>query len=376
MVFAFAHTAAGPASASGTQDELHRARARLADLRTEYRLAEARVQEVRAAIQSLTNQISQVTAHLAELGLAIDQADSGIRRSENHAHELQSSLDARARDVYIEGPAGVLELILEAHSLKDLTDRFSFLDAISRGDATVADGLEAQRQELADLRATLTDYQDQEQDLRASLVGKTQQLEARWESEEAARADLQDKVDQAQGIVKDLEEKLRQELIDQYGFVGGGAVGPAPGGGPFSWCPVDPPRSFSDDFGAPRYAGGYHPHAGNDILAPEGTPIRAPFDGVAVDSTNGLGGNAVSVTGAAGHVYNAHLSAFGTLGQVSAGTIVGYVGNSGDAQGGPTHDHFEWHPDVIPPDLHESPYGYTVIGDAIDPYPFLLAACG
>src|SRR5205814_8182867 len=117
----------------------------------------------------------------------------------------------------------------------------------------------------------------------------------------------------------------------------------------FRVCPVDQPRGYSHDFGAPRYSGGYHPHAGNDLFAPMGTPIRGPFDGTESVASNGLGGLSVIVTGALGYTYNAHLSAFGTLGSVSAGTIVGRVGNSGDAQGGPTHDHFEWHPNAIPP---------------------------
>jgi murein DD-endopeptidase MepM/ murein hydrolase activator NlpD len=140
-------------------------------------------------------------------------------------------------------------------------------------------------------------------------------------------------------------------------------------------CPVDQPRAYGDEFGAPRYAGGYHPHAGNDILAPEGTPIRAPFDGVAREATNNLGGLSVIVDGANGYVYNAHLSRFGQLGPVTAGAIIGYVGNTGDAQGGPTHDHFEWHPNVIPANPWVSGYGYSVIGTAIDPYPYLNAVC-
>jgi murein DD-endopeptidase MepM/ murein hydrolase activator NlpD len=134
----------------------------------------------------------------------------------------------------------------------------------------------------------------------------------------------------------------------------------ATGTGPMFVCPVDPPRSYSDDFGAPRYAGGFHLHEGNDIFAPEGTFIRAPFDGTAVDTSNTLGGNAVTVYGADGYVYNAHLSAFGTLGEVDAGTVIGYVGNTGDADEGPAHDHFEWHPGN---------------GAAVDPYPYLNAAC-
>jgi murein DD-endopeptidase MepM/ murein hydrolase activator NlpD len=138
---------------------------------------------------------------------------------------------------------------------------------------------------------------------------------------------------------------------------------------------VDQPRGYSDDFGAPRYGGGYHLHAGNDIFAPRGTPIRAPFAGTASNASNSLGGLSVYVTGALGYVYNAHLSSIGTLGSVSAGTIVGYVGDSGDAQGGATHDHFEWHPNAIPSNPHVSPYGQSVIGGAIDPYPYLNSVC-
>jgi murein DD-endopeptidase MepM/ murein hydrolase activator NlpD len=147
------------------------------------------------------------------------------------------------------------------------------------------------------------------------------------------------------------------------------------GTGPFLLCPVQGRGSYSDDFGAPRYAGGFHLHQGNDVFAPTGTPIVAPFDGVATRVPNSLGGLAVMVDGGLGHVYNAHLSAYGKAGPVRAGDVVGYVGNTGDAAGGPSHDHFEWHPRAIPPSPWTSPYGDRVIGTAVDPYPFLKAAC-
>ena len=154
-----------------------------------------------------------------------------------------------------------------------------------------------------------------------------------------------------------------------------------PNGFPFVICPVQGRYSYSDDFGAPRcssgaaYCGGYHLHMGNDILAGYGTPIVAPFDGRAVNATNLVGGNSVIVYGAQGFVFNAHLVAFGKLGQVTAGTVVGFVGNTGDARGGPTHDHFEWHPNSMPSGLYRSAYGQTEINGAIDPYPYLRVVC-
>lgn len=145
--------------------------------------------------------------------------------------------------------------------------------------------------------------------------------------------------------------------------------------GTLAVCPVHGRGSFSDDFGAPRFSGGFHRHAGNDIFAASGTPVVAPFEGRAVETPNSLGGLAVTVYGAQGWVYNAHLVRYGKTGPVRTGDVIGFVGNTGDAAGGPTHDHFEWHPEVMPPAPHRSPYGFVSIGNAVDPYPSLVQAC-
>ena len=136
-------------------------------------------------------------------------------------------------------------------------------------------------------------------------------------------------------------------------------------------CPVGSPRALTDSFGGSRYGGGFHLAAGNDIMLSPGGPIYAPFDGVATNSTNFLGGLAVSVQGSAGYVYNAHMSRIGKLRSVRAGDV---IGDTGDAPG-VFRDHFEFHPSVLPSTWPASPYGYSILGDAINPYP-LLIACG
>ncbi|MGZ5213218.1 MAG: M23 family metallopeptidase [Actinomycetota bacterium] len=131
--------------------------------------------------------------------------------------------------------------------------------------------------------------------------------------------------------------------------------------GIFRYCPVRGPVDVTNNFGyAIQHRPGVpaHIHQGNDMMAASGQAIVAPFDGFAEGSHNWLGGNAVYVRGANGYVYNAHLSAYGKLGEVKAGDVIGYVGSTGDA-GGP-HDHLEWHPGN---------------GSAVDPYPYLMAVC-
>jgi murein DD-endopeptidase MepM/ murein hydrolase activator NlpD len=112
--------------------------------------------------------------------------------------------------------------------------------------------------------------------------------------------------------------------------------------------PVYGPCSFIDSFGAGRADVGWH--HGDDLFAPLGAPLLAVADGtVFMVGWNNIGGNRVWLKDEKGNeYYYAHLSAFSTLAvngaHVKAGTVLGFVGNTGDAQGTPYHLHFEVHP--------------------------------
>jgi murein DD-endopeptidase MepM/ murein hydrolase activator NlpD len=127
---------------------------------------------------------------------------------------------------------------------------------------------------------------------------------------------------------------------------------------PLTRCPVRG-ASFMNDWGFPRSDTGFH--QGNDMLARRGTPIVAPVSGTVLQGLGSIGGRYFRLIGKDGTMYyGAHMNSFGTKGNVNAGDVLGTVGNSGDADGGPTHLHFEIHP---------------AGGAAVNPYRFLVAAC-
>ena len=112
--------------------------------------------------------------------------------------------------------------------------------------------------------------------------------------------------------------------------------------------PVYGSASFSDTFGAGRADTGWH--HGEDIFAPLGAPILAVTDGTVFQvGWNDIGGLRVWLRDRYGNeFYYAHLSAFSQLAvngnQVSAGDVLGFAGNTGDAEHTPYHLHFEIHP--------------------------------
>ena len=158
------------------------------------------------------------------------------------------------------------------------------------------------------------------------------------------------------------------------GEVAGGPVRVAPeisarlSGGGFVF-PIYGPASFGDSFGAPRptVEGGWH--HGEDIFAPEGTPLLAVADGTLhTIGFNRLGGYRIWLRDDAGNeFYYAHLSAYSPLAvegrRVEAGDVIGFVGDTGDAEGSP-HLHFEIHPASM------ASLGYDGV---VAPYPILLA---
>jgi murein DD-endopeptidase MepM/ murein hydrolase activator NlpD len=139
--------------------------------------------------------------------------------------------------------------------------------------------------------------------------------------------------------------------------------------------PHDTPAvSFWDSWGAPRSGG--RGHRGTDILSPRGTEVLAVADGVVADfGTHHMSGHYIRLDHEGGwsttymHLNNDTIgtddgeggiwAAFNptlTIGaEVTAGEVIGYVGDSGNAEGTQPHTHFEIKRD----------------GEKINPYPFL-----
>jgi peptidoglycan LD-endopeptidase LytH len=117
---------------------------------------------------------------------------------------------------------------------------------------------------------------------------------------------------------------------------------------------------LSDTWHAARTGG--RVHEGIDIFAPRGTPVTSTTRGIILTVGQGnLGGNFVRIYGPGGHShYYAHLDRFADVREgdvVEPGTVIGFVGDSGNARGGAPHLH----------------YGIYTAGGATNPYPFLAS---
>jgi peptidase M23-like protein len=163
-----------------------------------------------------------------------------------------------------------------------------------------------------------------------------------------------------------------------FGLAAGSAAAPAATAKvPRLIFPVVGQVTYTSDFGAPRSGGR---HQGNDLMAPKKSPAVAAEAGkVKYWTTSATAGCMLYLYGESGTTYlYIHLNNDVTRGndnrgkcvrgvsytvkdgaKVAAGQQIGYVGDSGDANGGQAHLHFEVHP---------------AGGKAVDPYAYLQAA--
>lgn len=132
---------------------------------------------------------------------------------------------------------------------------------------------------------------------------------------------------------------------------------------------------FHDTWGAPRSGG--RGHRGTDIMSPKGTEVRAVADGVVETLGNGprsgyyvrlthegdweswymhLANDTPGTDDGRGGAETAYADGLDEGDRVRAGQVIGYVGDSGNAESSGSHTHFELH----------------VGGRAINPYPYLV----
>lgn len=288
-------------------------------------------------------------------GLEARAADTAARLS-----SLETQVKTMAVRQYLRG--GAPESWFSEGDLTQSVRGQALLRSVTRQQTDAIDGYRATRAELdetkqalgdrlAEQRAAVTSLRKDQARITAELTrlaAAQRAYEARLAAEKAAA----DKAKARAGR----PVRAVAAVVTPAGRLDLGAV---LGSGPWI-CPVQGARAFSNDWGDPRSGG--RRHQGNDIFATRGTPIVANVAGTVRGQNSGLGGISYYLTGEDGNTYyGTHLDRLsGVSGRVAAGTVVGYVGSSGNASASSPHLHFELHPGG---------------GGAVNPYSTLSRYC-
>jgi peptidoglycan LD-endopeptidase LytH len=330
----------------------------------------AAVARVTAAEQSDNRATAQYdAAQTRYFELADEQASSQreIQSLTVQQRHLETLGRARAVVAYMRGSLVIGDVLANGSDILDAARRTTMLDDLNATGNQVIAQLDSVTSALHDHQATL---QHEISEAKKALDAMQAQSRAAARAlADAGRAedDLRVQLTAARKL-QQLTSILRAARV-QAAPSSGNRLTSSPGAAGRiivhgTWvCPVQGPVSFTDTFGAPRSSG--RRHQGNDLFAPAGTPLVAVTDGTVFFQGDPLGGNAAYVEGHDGNTYYyAHLRDYvGGARSVSAGELIGHLGNTGDASDAPPQLHFEIRPG--------SPNGR-----AIDPYPTLAAHCG
>jgi len=326
------------------------------------------------SISGQKSEIAELGRQVAELdvragaaaqahNLAIDRLDAArgtllttrreLRIARRDLERAQALLAERIVGVYVTGQPSFVELLLTSGSLTEADQADDLLDQIARGDAGAVTRVRERRARLTGLE---TQHADAEAARRRELaVAADRQAELAAVLSErrrvlaGARAELK-------RLIKEERERrarlaalarARQAALNSIPIAGTATLSGALPPGRYLF-PVAGPTTFSNDWLNSRGGGRYH--QGIDLFAARGTPVVAVADGSLFNvGYNGLGGWRLWVRDRSGNTfYYAHLSAYAPVAtegaSVARGTVIGYVGDSGDARGTSPHLHFEIHP--------------------------------
>jgi murein DD-endopeptidase MepM/ murein hydrolase activator NlpD len=319
--------------------------------------AKAKVTAAQQAADAATARYDAAQSRLAELQDRIGALRAEIAADRAQAEQLRKLARRRAVDAYKGSTLAASDDVLVDHDLLDSVRREKLLARTKeRDDAAIAqlravtDDLRHQRSALERDRATAqslaAQVQAEQAQVQAQLTAAQHSLDA-LEVSLPQQAEAQRARDIAASIARAASN--RNNGRDYSGaYIATGIV-----------CPVRGAVSFTDTWGAPRPQG---PHQGVDLMAARGTPDVAVIAGTVTFKTGAVSGNGAYLSGDDGNLYYYfHLDHWeGLPRRVAQGEVIGYVGNTGDAAGGPTHTHFEIHP------------GH---GPAVNPYPSVRAVC-
>ncbi|MBA2504380.1 MAG: peptidoglycan DD-metalloendopeptidase family protein [Thermoleophilaceae bacterium] len=322
-----------------------------------------RIDGLQGDINGLQSRQRRIQATLDGKRAELLDARDGLERSRDRLVRLradlaksQRALSARLVEIYKSDEPDALTVVLEADGFTDLLDRAEFIDRISQQDQRIV-------RTVRRLKAEATKQEKQLESLEKKAEAAANVILARKNELVTSKSRLlrsQGTLAGARGErravlfkVRNSRQKAQDDLRSleaanikaQRALQGAGGQldrkptngGPIKrGSGELIW-PIN--GTISSPFGQ-RWG---RLHAGIDLPASEGTPIRAADSGrVVLAAVTGGYGNYTCIqhTSSMSTCY-AHQSRYGTSqgSSVSQGEVMGYVGNTGNSFG--AHLHFE-----------------------------------
>jgi murein DD-endopeptidase MepM/ murein hydrolase activator NlpD len=342
--------------------------------------------DARRRAEAASDRVHDLEAELGEIDGELARLDAERQAAEAELTRLRDQVQRVAVDRYAR--AGSDDPILVARDLNEGERARALAEIVTQNDRDAVDRYAAARNRLERATEEVEERRSDQAERLDALEREQQRLADeldRLEAAEAARVENERRAaeEEAARRADDAAARARADQLraleaaraeGKAGGVGPPASAPAsapPGAQPpvtspprqvvsGSWvCPVQGARTFRDSWGDARSGG--RSHKGTDIMSPRGTPVVNPVSGTVTTKGDRLGGLSMHVQGDDGNYYfGTHLDSYsGATGYLPAGTVVGYVGDTGNAVG--THLHFE---------IHVGGYG-----NPINPYPTVARYC-
>jgi septal ring factor EnvC (AmiA/AmiB activator) len=354
---------------------------------------QAALDQAYAQLDALQDQLNQVAdaynaaeSRAGEIEAEVLEVQEKIAVSEKNLQAARLQLEDRLVGMYKDGgdtTSYYLDVFFSEADLASVFERFDALNEIAKDDQALFDKVEGYLEEAKANKALLEEKKAEQAKeieelarLQQETNAKVQAASSDYNAKKAQIVALQAEIKKADARAAAAAAARRAAALRakaaaaakakaSSGSTSHGGGGGSVLSGSFAF-PVRGSHSYVDSWGAARSGG--RTHKGTDIMAPRGTTLVACVSGTIIKVNaydSGLGGRTINLRGSNGTVYYyAHCNSIAagiTAGKyVSAGTVIGTVGNSGNASGGPTHCHF----------------AIIVGGVYVNPYPTLRANDG
>lgn len=291
----------------------------------------------------------ELAATEAKLDVAMDklrQLKMRIRRTSLRLLRAQKSLEARLREIYMQGEVSYLAVLLQSDDFTDFLNQADYLKLIVKSDTQLIASVKKHRGDLDVQRSSARETVLELTELRARKKDKVDTLARLREAQEDLYARLQAHQDKLSSRIDALEEisaKKEAQLRSYIRQSSGVPYVPIPRSAGAYIYPVNGPVTSYFGYRIHPITGSSRLHTGMDFGVGYGVPILAADNGVVIHSGwyGGYGNTVIVDHGGGFTTLYAHASSLAvSYGQtVKQGQMLSRVGTTGFSTG--PHLHFE-----------------------------------